>query len=146
MDAIFVEKSRLIRPGSSTLPSAIPVPINTVPAYNANALPAERSRMPAEMTNSAPKSVRSMPNLRATDALSGEKAAKASNGSEVSRPRAEALKPKSFWISGKTGAMLVKGTRRFTAISRMPATSAMACHLFFVSDIFFICPLKRRQL
>jgi hypothetical protein len=44
--------------------------------------------MPDEMTNSAPKSVRSMPNLRATDALSGEKAAKASNGSEVSRPRA----------------------------------------------------------
>ncbi|BBU43319.1 hypothetical protein PPTS312_12340 [Pseudomonas putida] len=76
------------------MPRAIPVPISIEPAYNAHALPAERSRMPTEITNRAPKRVRSVPDLRATAALSGENPAKVRSGSEVSRPSADALKPK----------------------------------------------------
>ena len=136
MEATLAERSRLTRPGSSTLPKAIPVPISIVPTYNVHTLPVERSKMPKEMIVNAPKSVRSSPNFRATGALSGENAANASNGNEVSRPTAEELKPKSLWISGRTGAILVKGSRRLTAIKRIPATSATVFHLFLVSNMF----------
>lgn len=93
---MFAEKSRLIRPGNSTLPKAIPVPISTVPRYRAPTLPVERSKMPNEIMISAKKSVRSIPNRRAKEALKGENTANASNGNEVSKPTEEEFRLKSL--------------------------------------------------
>ncbi|GJK62654.1 hypothetical protein TUM17563_04190 [Klebsiella oxytoca] len=79
------------------------------------------------------------------DALRGEKAAKASKGSELSNPTAVILSPKSWRIDSKTGAIAVKGTRRLMAIKRMPVTSMIEDHLFVMWDINFAFSGKKKD-
>src|SRR3712207_4245143 len=70
-------KSRLTRPGRSTLPTAIAAPRTAVPA-NSDAAPepAERSRMPPQSTSMLPRSALSAPNRRARRGAAGESAAR----------------------------------------------------------------------
>jgi hypothetical protein len=102
--------------------------------------------MPAEITASAPKRVRSRPYFLEMEALRGEKAAKASKGSELSNPTAVILSPKSWRIDSKTGATAVKGTRRLMAIKRIPVISMTEDHLFVVCNINCAFSEKRKTL
>jgi hypothetical protein len=125
-DAALLEKLRLIRLGSNTFPKEIPIPINKVPAYSIHEYCPDRIKIPNAIIIRALKRVLSIPNLFAIDALIGEKTAKAISGNEVKKPIAVVLKLNSLLIHDKTGAIPVKGKRKFKAISNIPIQSSMA--------------------
>ena len=91
--ATWPGKSRLIKPGNRTLPSAIPQPTIDVPINSSAADGSERTPIPMQISSRAIKRLRSMPRRRATPAARGEIKAKASRGSVVSRPVCAVLKP-----------------------------------------------------
>ena len=101
-------KSRLIKPGNNTFPSAIPQPITAVPVNSRAAEGRERTAIPAQISNRARNRLRSMPIRRATPAASGETRANANSGRVVSRPLCAVVNPYSRRMVSSSGAAPVK--------------------------------------
>jgi hypothetical protein len=115
-------KSRLIRLGSTTLPTAIPAPISTVPANRPIAVGAHRTAIPSVRTTSAPPRSRSGPHRAASRGTIGDIAANASNGTVFTSPATAGASPRSACTRSSNGPTPVKLARRFAATTSNPHT------------------------
>ena len=120
-------KSRLIRPSSSTLPSAMPAPANTDEANNKGRLTQARSAVPMQISSIAPSKVRSTPKRRASAGAGAEKMPRQMMGSVVSKLAPVALKSVSRMMSGNTTDRLPNTGRRLKAISSRLSANSTGC-------------------
>src|SRR5699024_6625857 len=121
--------------GISTLPTAMPRPINKVPANKALTLPAERKAMPSNSSTSAAAMVRCTPKRRASVGAKGERNAKPSKGRVVIEPARVLLMPRPSRIKGMSAPTDVSGARkvaptRITPISNSPAVCCCVVRAF----------------
>ncbi len=114
-------KSRLIRPGSSTLATAMPAPMTTVPANSATTESSSRSAVPAQISAMVPSSERSMPKRRPSRGAIGASRPKQSSGSAVSRLVAAAVMPLSSRMVPASGDTATRAGRRLSARRMTPA-------------------------
>jgi hypothetical protein len=115
-------KSRLTTAGSSTLITAIAVPMIMVPPQSQAGPAIERRPTPAASRTRAINRVRSIPQRTVTPCTTGEIAAKASSGTAASRPSPGADSPVSRPIRSSTGPTEVSAGRMPVATRTTPST------------------------
>ena len=120
-------KSRLIRPSSSTLPIAMPAPASTDDANSKGRLTQARSKVPTQIKNIAPSSVRSTPKRRASAGDGAANRPRQMMGRVVKKLAPVALRPVLCMISGSTTDRLPNTGRRLKAISSKLAASSKGC-------------------
>ncbi len=120
-------KSRLIRPGISTLSSAMPEPTTAQPAKSVTMGGAIRSAMPPASRTSAPSSTVSVPHRRASLGARGEITPMKMSGMVVTRLLIVEVIPKWSLISPSTGDTPASAARMFKEASTMPTNSSTGC-------------------
>jgi hypothetical protein len=127
ISAVWRAKLRLTRPGSSTLPMAIPAPASTDDANSGASVPAARSTVPTVMSSRASSSTRSGPYRRASAGVGAENSPRHTIGKVVSMLAPTADRPVSRMISGNTTDRLPNTGRRLQAMRIRLRPSSHLC-------------------
>ena len=131
----------LIIPGVNTFPNAIPTPINIVPTYNQDTPVIALKAIPTHINISAPKTVRSNPNLWLILAANSEITANESNGIIVIKLTDVLDKFKVSLIEGSAIPTEVIGALKLAPINKMPINNIKLFFLFlFILSTFLLSP------
>src|SRR5919107_2235607 len=114
----------LTTPGSSTPPSAIPIPATRVPPYRVRgAASRPRTRVPAATRARAQATATPRPTRRARAAPTGANSPMQTTGRAVRSPAPVADSPRSAWMVSSTGGTAARAGLRL----RATATSTTSC-------------------
>ena len=106
--------------GTSTFPTAIPMPTRAIPANSVHTCPAGRSSVPRNIATMASSIARVGPPCRVSAGATKANTAKQSRGKVVVRPATPALSASSAEIVPSAGGSIVNGVRMRMAAMLMP--------------------------